>query len=79
MEKRLRLFCAHSRIFLWRSEVIELLKSLRHGCEVVRHRRKRIIQKLLSKRIVLDVWCSGMVFASGIGGRGFESLLGPKT
>ena len=31
MEKRLRVFRAHSRIFLWRSEVIELLKSLRAG------------------------------------------------
>ena len=31
MEKRLRVFRAHSRIFLLRSEVIELLKSLRAG------------------------------------------------
>ena len=27
MEKRLRVFSAHSSIFLWRSEVIELLNS----------------------------------------------------
>ena len=33
MEKRLKVFRAHSRIFLWRSEVIELLKSLRAGIE----------------------------------------------
>ena len=31
MEKRLRVFRAHWRIFLWRSEVIELLKSLLAG------------------------------------------------
>ena len=33
MEKRLRVFRAHSRIFLWWSEVIELLKSLRVGID----------------------------------------------
>ena len=31
MEKRLRVFRAHWRIFLWRSEVIELLKSSQMG------------------------------------------------
>ena len=37
MEKHLRVFHAHLHIFLWRSEVVELLKLLRHGCEIVRH------------------------------------------
>ena len=39
MEKCQRVFRAHSHIFLWRSEVIDLLKSLRHRCDIVRHRR----------------------------------------
>ena len=38
MEKHLKVFRAHSLIFSW-SEVIELLKSLHHGCEIITHQR----------------------------------------
>ena len=42
MEKRLRVFRAHSRIFLWWSEVIWLLKSLRQGADSFRHLKRPI-------------------------------------
>ena len=47
MEKRLRVIRVHSRIRLWQSEVIWLLKSLRHGCQImVRHPKQSINTKI---------------------------------
>ena len=61
MKKRLSVFPAHSRILLWRSKVIWLLKSLRHRCQKVRQPKQPILQKLIFSAEVVHMWHSGVV------------------
>ena len=68
MEKRLRVFRAHSRrVLLLRSKVIKLLKSLRHGCQIVRRRRTIIKYKnnhCEGREACVAQWWRGLYFGT---------------
>ena len=58
--------------------LIRVLKSLRHGSQMVRHRKYLENTKINFYKADAHVWRRSMLDATRVGGLGFKALLGPN-